>query len=152
MSRLEMLRQNNRKELDTNIYDRKEYVVSHFLVVWLYITFFFVAIAGAAAALFIEENPKQAQTADWVFMMATALMIYILVVAVYILISLIIFSVRYGRSRQSVRQYTGLVRQLGAIYEQEDENVRNGNRQGPGLKKLKTKTSKKDSNGKGGRK
>ena len=41
MARLEMIEQNNKKELETNDYYRKEYVVSHFLVVWLYITIFF---------------------------------------------------------------------------------------------------------------
>ncbi|MBQ2082732.1 MAG: hypothetical protein II688_05620 [Lachnospiraceae bacterium] len=147
MARLEMIEQNNKKELETNDYYRKEYVVSHFLVVWLYITIFFAIMAGGAAVLFIEEYPKQAQTADWTFMIVSGLMIYALVVAIYIFLSLVIFSVRYGRSQQKVKQYAGLMRQLGAMYEREDEGVKNRAPAPAASKKARIKTAKKEKGG-----
>ena len=104
-------------------------------------------MAGGAAVLFIEKYPKQAQTADWMFMIVSGLMIYALVVAIYIFLSLVIFSVRYGRSQQKVKQYAGLMRQLGAMYEREDEGVKKRFQTPAASKKARIKTAKKEKGG-----
>ena len=80
-------------------------------------------------------------------MIVSGLMIYALVVAIDILLSLVIFSVRYGRSQQKVKQYAGLMRQLGAMYEREDEGVKNRAPAPAASKKARIKTAKKEKGG-----
>lgn len=144
MSRAAILQQQNSREMETNKYYRKEYVVSHFLTVWLYVTIVFAIVAAAIAVLFIEEYPKEAQNADWMFLLVSALMIYILIVLGYVLICLIVYSMRYGRSQQVVKQYNSIIKQIDKVYSEEEAVIIQSKISAQPAKKVKKKVKNND--------
>lgn len=148
MSKAAMLEQNNSKEMGTNHYYRKEYVVSHFLLTWLYVTIVYVALAMCIGVLFIEEFPKEAQNTDWIYVLMTAFMIYVIVVFIYALLCLVIYSLRYGRSIQTVKKYNAIIKQI-SILDSEEEEVNQPLRiENTSSKKIKKKSGKNTKGGK----
>ena len=119
MTRTAVLEEKNKTAIRANGYYRKEYVVSHFLVVWIWLTISFCILGGGVAFLYIEEFPKEAQNADWRVILYTALILYVMLVFAFAVVSLLVYSYRYSKYQETVKQLNANYKTLERMYKKE---------------------------------
>jgi uncharacterized membrane protein YcjF (UPF0283 family) len=89
-------------------------------MLWICVTMAFMMVAGGAAVVYIEQYPEAAQKLDWIYVLFTLLMVYIIVVVLYVIIAMLVYSRRYDRAQAVVKRYTGALKQLEKEYELEE--------------------------------
>ncbi|MCR5655996.1 MAG: hypothetical protein K6G06_00915 [Butyrivibrio sp.] len=120
MTRMAAYQQHEGKENNAiNSYFRSDYVGFQVLKSVISATIVYLILVAAYVMYHFSEVLQDVYNTD---LMATArkyLVYYILLVAVYSVISYIIYSIRYNRMRGNMRAYYSCLKKLGRMYEKE---------------------------------
>ena len=121
LTKTAIIEKNSREQFNINRYFKKDYVVYHMLLIWICISIAYFASAFGVIAYLIEETPETVQNMNFGIAAFTLLMIYIIVVIVYAIISMLVYSMRYDRAVTTVKKYNGLLKQIEKEYEKEED-------------------------------
>lgn len=120
MTKTSLLEKSSRNQFNINQYYKKDFICYHVILLWICVTIAFTMIAGGAAVVYIEQYPEAAQKLDWRYVLFTILMVYIIIVVLYVIIAMLVYSKRYDRAQTLIKKYTGALRQLEKEYEREE--------------------------------
>jgi uncharacterized membrane protein YcjF (UPF0283 family) len=123
MTKTALLEKKSRNQFNINRYYKKDFISYHIILLWICVTMAFAMVAGGAAIVYIEQYPEAAQKLDWVYVLFTLLMVYIIIVVLYVIIAMLVYSRRYERAQAVVKRYTSALKQLGKEYEREEYNA-----------------------------
>ncbi len=121
LTKTAILEKNSREQFNINRYFKKDYVTYHILLIWICISIaYFAAVFGVAAYL-IEEFPEMVQEMNFGIAAFTLLMVYIIVVIVYAVISMFVYSLRHEKATAVIKKYNGMLKQIEREYEKDEE-------------------------------
>lgn len=96
---------------------RSDYVGLHMLLSAVYITVAFLIITGVNMFCGMESFLSEFYRMDFISFGKELLHKYVIVLAVYLLVSFIVYSYRYTRARKSTRVYQKALKRLSMLYE-----------------------------------
>lgn len=90
---------------------KKDYVTLHMIVVWFCITIAY-SMLGFIGLLCLVESTVNYSMIQWVFFAILAVVVYIGMVAVYMLIAWNVYTGRYEDAEESAKNYEGYLKEL----------------------------------------
>lgn len=112
-------------DLRLNHYYKSDYITYHVIRIFLGITLCFVLIVGMWALLAMDTLFEISNLEALIPLGLRVLFMYVIFTAIYIMIAVGVYAVRYNVSRKSVREYTGLLKRLNRYYQSEGKNKEN---------------------------
>ncbi|MBO5292322.1 MAG: hypothetical protein J6B10_03960 [Lachnospiraceae bacterium] len=109
-----------KKNVSIGSYFRSDYISLQVLKSVISATIAFVILCGAAVIYDFEVFMQDIYNKDLLAAGRKLLLVYVIFVAVYAVISYIVYSYRYSRARKSLRQYYNNLKQLSLLYEEEN--------------------------------
>ena len=121
MTRMASYEENEgKKNVSIGSYFRSDYISLQVLKSVISATIAFVLLCGAAVLYDFEIFMQDIYKEDLLASGKKILIYYIVFVAVYAVISYVVYSYRYNRARKSLRQYYNNLKQLSLLYEEEN--------------------------------
>lgn len=121
MTRMASYEENEgKKNVSIGSYFRSDYISLQVLKSVISATIAFVLLCGAAILYDFEVFMQDIYKKDLLAAGKQILIYYIVFVAIYAVISYIVYSYRYNRARKSLRQYYNNLKQLSLLYEEEN--------------------------------
>ncbi len=111
-----------KKYLGVGKYFRGDYISLQLLKSFICGTLAFCIVAGLAVLYDVEKFMKNFyQTVDMIELVKKVGIIYLIVIGAYMLITYVIATYQYNRSRQSLKTYYGNLKKLSKYYDQKKE-------------------------------
>lgn len=111
-----------RKYLSIGKYFRSDYISLQLLKSFICGTLAFCLVAGLAVLYDMEKFMKNFyQTVDMIELVKKVGIVYLIAMGVYMLITYVVASYHYNRSRQSLKTYYGNLRKLSKYYDSKKE-------------------------------
>lgn len=111
-----------RKYLSIGKYFRSDYISLQLLKSFICGTLAFCIVAGLAVLYDMEKFMKNFyQTVDMIELVKKVGIIYLIAVGAYMLITYVVASYQYNRSRQSLKTYYGNLKKLSKYYDSKKE-------------------------------
>lgn len=111
-----------RKYLSVGKYFRGDYISLQLLKSFICGTLAFCIVAGLAVLYDVEKFMKNFyQTMDMIELVKKVGIIYLIVIGSYMLITYVIATYQYNRSRQSLKTYYGNLKKLSKYYDRKKE-------------------------------
>lgn len=121
MTRMASYEENEgKKNVSIGSYFRSDYISLQVLKSVISATVAFVLLCGAAVLYDFEVFMQDIYKEDLLAAGKKILIYYIIFVAVYAVISYVVYSYRYNKARKSLRQYYNNLKQLSLLYEEEN--------------------------------
>ena len=108
-----------KKNVSIGSYFRSDYISLQVLKSVISATLAFVILCGAAVLYDFEVFMQDIYKEDLLVAGKKLLIAYLAFMAVYMVISYVVYSCRYSRARKSLRQYYNNLKQLSLLYEEE---------------------------------
>lgn len=108
-----------KKNVSIGSYFRSDYISMQLLGSFLSATASFLLLCGAAVLYDFERFMQDIYKEDLLAAGKRLLIFYVAFVAVYEVISYMVYSYRYTKARKSLRQYYHNLKQLSVLYEEE---------------------------------
>lgn len=103
-------------------YFRSDYMGMQMLISIISATVSFLVVGGLYIYYHFETLMQDIYKIDLMIIGKQILFVYVIFVAVYALITYIIYSFRYSRAKRSLKRYYRHLKQLAAIYDLEKNN------------------------------
>jgi len=116
MTKAAIAEQHGVTDFRTGKYYKRDYVNYHVLLVGICVTIAMVLILGMVAVIFIETYPEKAQHFDWISAGMAALLAYLIVLVLYIIITMTVYTIRYNRASSRIRDYAQTLKRLDNFY------------------------------------
>ncbi|MCR5742147.1 MAG: hypothetical protein K6F92_00260 [Lachnospiraceae bacterium] len=116
MTKAAIAEQHGVTDFRTGKYYKRDYVNYHVLLVGICVTIAMVLILGLVAVIFIENYPEKAQHFDWISAGFAALLGYLIVLVFYVIITMIVYTVRYNRASSKIKEYSQTLKRLDNLY------------------------------------
>ncbi|MGN0505573.1 MAG: hypothetical protein ACI4FZ_03375 [Lachnospiraceae bacterium] len=114
-----------KEDIKLSKYFRRDYVRLHLIYNIIAVTIGYLLVLALICAYQMEYLIKEAVRLDYIGIGKIILGIYIIILTVYIMASLVGYSLYYDRSRKKLAKYFRMLRRLRSIYQEEDgEEVR----------------------------
>lgn len=121
MTRMASYEENEgKKNVSIGSYFRSDYISLQVLKSVISATIAFALLCGAAILYDFEVFMQDIYKEDLLAAGKKILIYYIVFVAIYAVISYVVYSYRYNRARKSLRQYYNNLKQLSLLYEEEN--------------------------------
>lgn len=121
MTRMASYEENEgKKNVSIGSYFRSDYISLQVLKSVISATIAFVLLCGAAVLYDFEVFMQDIYKEDLLASRKKILIYYFVFVAIYAVISYIVYSYRYNKARKSLRQYYNNLKQLSLLYEEEN--------------------------------
>ena len=91
------------------------------------VTLAYVLVLAMVVFVNVEKMMTQIATMDFVKLGKTVLTYYVIIMVVYMVISYIVYTVKFKRVRESLNDYNGNLKKLYAIYKEEEKLEKRGN-------------------------
>ncbi|NLL79476.1 MAG: hypothetical protein GX234_06765 [Clostridiales bacterium] len=108
-----------KKNLAIGSYFRSDYISLQVLKSVICATITFAILCGAAVLYDFELFMQDIYKEDLLISGKKILIFYVAFIAIYAVISYIVYSYRYNRAKKSLRQYYSNLKQLSVLYEEE---------------------------------
>ena len=114
-----------KEDIKLSKYFRRDYVRLHLIYNIIAVTIGYLLVLALICAYQMEYLIKEAVRLDYIGIGKIILGIYIIILTVYVMASLIGYSLYYDHSRKKLAKYFRMLRRLRSIYQEEDgEEVR----------------------------
>lgn len=121
MTRMASYEENEgKKNVSIGSYFRSDYISLQVLKSVISATIAFALLCGAVILYDLEVFMQDIYKEDLLAAGKKLLIYYIVFVAVYAVISYVVYSYRYNKARKSLRQYYNNLKQLSLLYEEEN--------------------------------
>ncbi len=118
MTRMASFEENEgKKSIPVCDFFRSDYVGLHMILSAVYITIAFIIVMGVDLFCGMESFLSEFYKTDFVSFGREMLQKYIIVLAVYVLLSFVVYSYRYTKARKSTRTYQKALKRLSMMYE-----------------------------------
>ncbi len=125
MSRMASYEENEgRKTIPIASFFRGDYISYNVVKTAISATVAFIIVTAAYIYYHMEEFLGDIYKLDINVIGRDMLMIYIVFVAVYCLVALVVYSIRYDRAKKSLNEYYQALKRLSTIYEDEEQSIK----------------------------
>lgn len=121
MTQLAIYENNSNTDIRLSSYFKSDYARMQTLKTAVWVTISYVFIIGILAIYKLEFLIENAFTLDFAALGKKILGVYILVMAVYLVFSILLYSWRYKKSRENLAKYYRMLRKLNDLYDGEEE-------------------------------
>lgn len=122
MTKLAVYEKNEgKKNIPMGKYYKEDYVSLHMINTVIVATFSYILILAAIVFSHIEEMMAEIANMDFIKMGKDIAIGYVVMLLAYLLISYIVFSIKFKRGRKSLNEYNGNLKKLYNIYTADEE-------------------------------
>ena len=122
MARMAMFDQNEGSKCKPMIsYFRKDYIAKEMLKSFVTGTLSFFMLLALGIMYSMEQLVEQINSIDLKQILIESVLAYAVFMAVYFLITYIVYNVRYSKGRQAVKRYDLHLRKVNKIYREEEQ-------------------------------
>lgn len=111
-----------KKNIPLGKYYKEDYVSLHMLNTVIIATFSYVLILAVIIFAHLEEMMAELANMDYVKAGKDLLIGYIAIIAVYVVISYIVYSIKFKRVRRSLNEYNGNLKKLYNMYTEAEQD------------------------------
>lgn len=123
MTKLALYEENEgKKNIPLGKYYKEDYVSLHMINTVIVATFSYVLILAVIIFSHLEEMMAQIANMDFIKAGKDLIIGYVAILVVYIVISYIVYTVKFKRVRKSLNEYNGNLKKLYVMYENMEEN------------------------------
>lgn len=113
-------RKEGKEDIRLSKYFRRDYVRLHLIYNVIAVTIGYLLVLALIGAYQMEYLIKEAVQLDYIGIGKVILGIYIMILTVYLMASMIGYSLYYDKSRKKLAKYFRMLRRLRSIYQEED--------------------------------
>lgn len=123
MTRMASYEENEgKKTIPIAQYFRGDYVSYNVVKTVIGVTIAFVVVSAAYIYYHMEAMLSDIYKFDLVTVGKNLLMIYLIVIGIYFLIALVVYSIRYDNAKKSLNDYYQALRKIAIVYEDEEQD------------------------------
>ena len=116
-----------KKDIPQSKYYREDYISLKRINTAIVVTLAYILVLAMVVFVNVEKMMTQIATMDFVKLGKTVLTYYIVIMVVYMVISYIVYTVKFKRVRANLNEYNGNLKKLYAIYKEEEIVEKRGN-------------------------
>ena len=109
-----------KEDIKLSRYFRRDYVRLHLLYTLVAVTVGYLLVLALIGAYQMEYLIKEAVHLDYIGIGKLILGIYVIVLTIYMMASMVGYSLYYDKSRKKLAKYFRMLRRLRSIYQDED--------------------------------
>lgn len=115
-----------KKNIPQSKYYRSDYVSLKMINTAILVTVAYIMVLAMIVFVNVEKMMTQIANMDFVKLGKMVLICYVVIFVVYMLIAYIVYSIKFKRVRNSLNEYNGNLKQLYAIYKEEEKLEKRG--------------------------
>lgn len=112
-----------KKEIPVASYFQSDYISYHVIKTAIFVTIAYLIILGLWAVYKMDYILANLNPEPLTALIRKIVIIYVIILAVYLVISYFIYRFRYRRIRKDLKEYYHLLKQLNTLYDQEEQRV-----------------------------
>lgn len=116
-----------KKTIPLSKYYREDYVGLNMMNTAIVITLAYVLVLAMIVFANIQTVMTEIANMDYIRLGRDIIIAYVIVLVIYLLISYIVYSIKFKRVRDSLNEYNGNLKKLYNIYKEEEKNEKRGN-------------------------
>lgn len=109
-----------KKNIPLSKYYKEDYVGLKMLNTAIVVTFAYIMILAVIVLMNIEKMMTELANMDYVKAGRDILIWYVAIMAVYMVVAFIVYSIKFKKVRESLNEYNGNLKKLYAIYKEEN--------------------------------
>ncbi len=111
-----------KKNLPMGKYYKEDYVSLHMVNTVIVATFSYILILAVIIFSHLEEMMSELANMDFIKVGKDIIIGYVAMVLIYVVISYIVYTIKFKRVRKSLNEYNGNLKKLYVMYEDMEEN------------------------------
>lgn len=116
-----------KKTIPQSKYYRSDYIGLNMVNTAIVVTFAYILVLAMIVFINLEKMMTEIANMDLMDLGKKVIIGYIATLLVYIVVSYVVYSIKFKKVRESLNEYNGNLKKLYAIYKQEEINEKRGN-------------------------
>ena len=115
-----------KKDIPQSKYYREDYISLKMINTAIVVTLAYILVLAMIVFVNVEKMMTQIANMDFIKLGKIVLTYYVIIMVVYMVISYIVYSIKFKKVRESLNEYNGNLKKLYAMYKEEEKLEKRG--------------------------